>query len=89
MARSYERAILEPNHAAFGYPRLAFVIMCVGAMLWLWVHVLVVFAFVVCGHAMNIYMRRKAPHGEEMFIRRLRVRKSLNDWSRRRRIYFG
>lgn len=89
MARPYEKAIIEPSHAAFGYPWLSLIGLLSGAFFIAFVNFPIGLATFAIVHAVSVLLRSRAPHGEDMFLRQFQARKSIDDWAQRRRIYFG
>jgi len=89
MAAPFERPILEPGHAWFGFPRLSLLgLVLFSLTVWLW-NLLAGAAIFVVVHIASMWLRAKAPHGEGMFLRSLQQRYSQDDWDKRRRVYFG
>lgn len=89
MAAPFERPILEPGHAWFGYPKLSLLgLVLFSLTVWIW-NLLVGFAIFVVVHALSMWLRSKNKHGEGMFLRSLQQRYSKNDWKSSRRVYYG
>lgn len=88
-SQKYERAILEPPHAAFGYPLLSLGGGAVGAVmmgLGYFLSALVVIALV---HVASMVLRHRAPHGEQLFLRSFGKSEAVREPGGDRRVYHG
>lgn len=88
-SQRYERVILEPPHAAFGYPGLS---LCglIGGVVFMASHYFIPgLGFAAAVHVVSMVLRHRAPHGEQLFIRGLGKSRAFKEWTGARRVYHG
>jgi len=87
--QKFERVIVEPPHAAFGYPLLSGFGLGIAGWITAAGYFPAAFAFMVGWHALSIWLRRRHPHGEAIALRRVKRGKTYVDWQSGRRVYWG
>lgn len=87
MARTLERTIIKPSHAAYGLPTVTLVAGLSFALVMAAGYFVPGLLILGVGHLFSIFLRNKYPHGENLIWRFVAKRKGRYDWKGTRRVY--